>query len=118
MVSPIFDEEWYINEVVGLVFDKFRKNETQNINRIISKEFEEVFERYFPDLDRLLDVKSLPCYNPDDSLYDYLYEKVKSAVKLHIIKINNFIFDDMIYNNIDNAHDKLIYIKTFHQFIS
>ena len=103
---PIFDEEWYINEVVGLVL---YSNKNKDINRIISKEFSEVFERYFPNLD-----KSLPCYNTTISLYSYLYKKVKNEINSHIYFINNFHkADDNIYNNILINDDKNEYLNQF-----
>lgn len=105
---PIFDEEWYINEVVGLVLYKY-SNKNKDINRIISKEFSKVFERYFPDLD-----KSLPCYNTTTSLYSYLYKKVENEINSHIYFINNFHKADYnIYNNISTNYDKNEYLNQF-----
>ncbi len=98
MISPIFDEEWYINEVVGLIFDELKSNKNQ-INQIIKKNFDDVFHRYFPNLDRILDVKSLLYNDEDMSIYDYLYLKVVKEVEKHSLNIyiNDIIYDKENY---------------------
>jgi len=108
MISPIFDEEWYINEVVGLIFNEVKSNK-KRINEIIKKNFDDVFHRYFPNLDRILDVKSLPCYNEDMSIYDYLYLKVVKEVEKHSLNIyiNDIIYGEKNYINNCYIHDDI-----------
>jgi len=100
---PMFDREWFENEVIGTMMDEcYEEIEIVDFSVILERVFTGIFNRYFPTTERILQVQAEYCSNSNTSLYEYLYTRIVSEC------LNRF--SDILYYSEDKFINEAVQI--------